>query len=113
MSEGNEAEFMSWVQAESHRRELARLERVLARLERMQLASYLLMLFWTGLMFFGFVTRPDLVPAELAGIVTALVLFGGAFLVWHILRLKRETGRRMEAERAGLAAAEAGQEEAT
>ena len=50
-------------------------------------------------MYIGYRVRPDIIRADIAGIVTAFVLFGGALMVWHIVRLKRETKRRLEAER--------------
>lgn len=106
--QGNEAEFMCWLDRENHRREVVRLKRYLRRLETLQLVSYGMIWFWVAVMFCGFRLRPDLVPASLAGMTTAMVIFGGAFIVWHLIRLKRETTRRLEAEQQAQATIEQG-----
>jgi hypothetical protein len=97
---GKEAQFMQWLVEENHRREIQRLTRYLRRLEIFELASYVMMLFWVFVVFIGFKIRTDIVRAEAAGLITVTVLFGGAFIVWHIVRLKRETQQRMAAEEA-------------
>lgn len=97
-----EALFLQWVEEESHRREIVRLEQYTSQLEFLQLASCCLMFFWVGVMFVGYRSSPELVPPDLAGIVTIFVLFGGGLIVWHLERLKRETKRRVESEKEQL-----------
>ncbi len=97
-----EGQFIQWMEQDSRRREIRRLKERLGQLEKLQLASYFGIFFWVSVMFVGYQLRPDLVRADLAGIVTAVTMFGGAFIVWHVLRLKRETQRRIEAEQVGL-----------
>ena len=97
-----EALFLQWVEEESHRREIVRLEQYSSQLEFLQLASCCLMFFWIVVMFVGYRSSEELIPAELAGIVTVFVLFGGGLIVWHLERLKQETKRRVESEKNGL-----------
>ncbi len=92
----NEARFAAWLAGESARRERVRLQARVLQLEKLQLASYGLMWFWVAAMFCGYRLRPALISAEVAGLVTVVTFFGGAFIVWHIIRLKRETQRRIE-----------------
>jgi hypothetical protein len=94
-SERGEAAFIEWVEEESRRREMRRLEERLEQLEKVQLLGYFLILFWTIAIFVGYQLRPDWMPASVAGIVTTFIMFGGAFVVLQVVRLKRETQRRL------------------
>jgi uncharacterized membrane protein YqjE len=98
-----DAQFVEWMTKESSRREVARLKQRTARLLLLQVAALVFMLFWVCIMFVGFQFRPDLVAAELAGIVTFITLFGGALIVWRLRHLTQETERRIAAEQQTLA----------
>lgn len=87
---------MSWIVAEEARREVSHQQQRIKQLELLQFASYGMILFWTMVLFAGYRLRPSLIPADMAGIVTAFVLFGGATVVWRILHLKRIARKRLE-----------------
>lgn len=87
---------MAWMVVKEARREMLHQRQRIHQLELLQLASYGMTFFWTMVMFVGYRLRPALVPADLAGIVTAFVLFGGATVVWRILHLKRIARHRLE-----------------
>jgi hypothetical protein len=92
----SDAAFAEWVEEESRRREMRRLEERLEQLEKVQLLSYFLILFWIIAIFVGYQLRPDWMPAGVAGLVTTFIMFGGAFVVLQVVRLKRETKRRLQ-----------------
>jgi hypothetical protein len=93
--EQGEAVFVEWVEEESRRREVRRLEERLEQLEKVQVLGYFLILFWIIAIFVGYQLRPDWMPAGVAGLVTTFIMFGGAFVVLQVVRLKRETQRRL------------------
>lgn len=97
-----EAALIHWMDQDSRRREIRRLRHRLRQLEIVQLMSYFFIFFWVCAMFTGYQLRPDLVPASVAGLITAMTLFGGAVIIWRLLHLKRLTERRIEAEAEGL-----------
>lgn len=91
-----EAQFRQWIDAEERRREVARLRRELSRLDWIQFASYILSLVWVFGTAVTYQRRPDLVPADVAGLITLSVFLGGGLLIWYIIRLKRELRRRLD-----------------
>ncbi len=92
----SEAEFLQWLRSESQRRDQARLQGRLARLETLQWVSIVLIFFWVTAMFCGYQLRPALITADVAGLVTLITSTGGAYLLWHIVRLKRSTQKQLD-----------------
>ena len=90
-----EAEYLRWVEDESRRREVAELKAAISGLLTLQLLAALLSGFWVVALFIGYKRYPDLIPAELAGIVTATTLFGGAMIFWQLRRLLRQREARL------------------
>ncbi len=92
-----EAQFRQWFATEERRRDIAHLRAEIARLERMQFASYALALFWVFGTGIAYRVRPDILPADVAGLITVTVFLGAGLIVWYIVRLKRELRRRLDA----------------
>ncbi len=92
-----EAQFRQWFATEERRRDIAHLRAEIARLERMQFASYALALLWVFGTGIAYRFRPDVVPADVAGLITITVFIGAGLIVWYIVRLKRELHRRLDA----------------
>lgn len=92
-----EAQFRQWFATEERRRDIAHLRAEIARLERMQFASYALALLWVFGTAIAHQLRSDIIPADVAALVTVTVFLGAALIVWYIVRLKRELRRRLDA----------------
>jgi hypothetical protein len=92
-----ESQFRQWFATEERRRDIAHLRAEIARLERMQFASYALALLWVFGTGIAYRVRPDVVPADVAGLITVTVFLGAGLIVWYIVRLKRELRRRLDA----------------
>ncbi|HEX8682397.1 MAG TPA: hypothetical protein VF707_08795 [Ardenticatenaceae bacterium] len=92
-----EAQFRQWFATEERRRDIAHLRNEIARLDRIQFASYALALFWVFGTGIAYRMRSDIVPADVAGLITVTVFIGAGLIVWYIVRLKRELRRRLDA----------------
>ncbi len=93
----NEAQFMAWFQAENHRREVAHLESLRARYEWIIIITCLLTAAWSVGLYVGY--QMGIVAPDIAGITTAVVMSGGAYILWRLHRLRSAVMKRLKAER--------------
>lgn len=92
-----EAEFMEWFTAENHRRELDHLEKLRARYEWMIIVCALFTAAWGMGLYIGF--RTGYIPADIAGVTSAVVMGGGFYLVWRLNRMRTTIRQRLKAEK--------------
>lgn len=93
----NEAQFMAWFTAENHRREIAHLESLRARYEWLIILTCLLTAAWGVGLYVGY--QVGMVPPDIAGITTAVVMSGGAYILWRLHRIRQGVMGRLKAER--------------
>jgi len=93
----NEAQFMEWFKAENHRRELAHLESLRARYEWLLILTSLLTAAWGVGLYVGY--QVGMVPPDIAGITTAVVMSGGFYILWRLQRMRAGVMGRLKAER--------------
>jgi hypothetical protein len=93
----NEAQFMQWFNAENHRREIAHLESLRARYEWLIIVTCLLTSGWGIGLYAGY--QMGMVPPDIAGITTAVVMSGGAYILWRLHRIRSGVMGKLKAER--------------
>jgi hypothetical protein len=93
----NEAQFMQWFNAENHRREIAHLESLRARYEWLIIVTCLLTAGWGIGLYAGY--QMGMVPPDIAGITTAVVMSGGAYILWRLHRIRSGVMGKLKAER--------------
>lgn len=93
----NEAQFMDWFKAENHRREMAHLETLRARYEWLIILTCLLTAAWGIGLYVGY--QMGMVPPDIAGITTAVVMSGGAYILWRLHRIRSGVMGRLKSER--------------
>ena len=93
----NEAQFMSWLAEENKRRELVHLQMLRSRYETLIIVCCLLMAVWGVGLFVGY--QMGVVPPDIAGVITAVVYGGGAFIIWRIYQVRRGIILRLKSER--------------
>jgi hypothetical protein len=93
----NEAQFMQWFNAENHRREIAHLESLRARYEWLIIVTCLLTAAWGIGLYAGY--QMGMVPPDIAGITTAVVMSGGAYILWRLHHIRSGVMGKLKAER--------------
>ncbi len=93
----NEAQFMTWLTEENRRREIAHLQAMRSRYETLIIVCCLLMAVWGVGLYIGY--QMGVVPPDIAGVITATVYGGGAYLLWRIHQMRQNIMIRLKAER--------------